>query len=303
MKNNSEVYDVVIIGNYTKDTIVSPSGKRQVDGGGFNYGAHAAALMGLNVAAVTRLAQEDFFVVEALQNIGVTVYPEVTPKSTHMLLYYPTTDVDNRTLTVTSTAGSFTPEQVKNLNAKAILINASTRKEVGLDVIEELRKKNSILVADVQSFVRVIAEDGTLCYEEWPEMKEVLSKIDILKTDAVEAEFLTGEKDKNKAAKILAGFGPKEVVLTHREGLIVWDGMNFFEANFLPKKLIGRSGRGDTCIASYAAKRLTASPDKATVWAAAVTSLKMEAEGPILRNIADVEQLIETGYNSEIRPD
>ena len=37
MKENT--YDIVIIGNYTKDTIVSPSGTRVVDGGGFNYGA------------------------------------------------------------------------------------------------------------------------------------------------------------------------------------------------------------------------------------------------------------------------
>ena len=59
-------YDLVILGNYTKDTIVSPSGTRSVDGGGFNYGAHVAAMMGLKTAAVTRLAREDVRVVEAL---------------------------------------------------------------------------------------------------------------------------------------------------------------------------------------------------------------------------------------------
>ena len=52
-------YDIVIFGNYTKDTIISATGKRFVDGGGFNYGAHAAACSGLKVAAVTRLAKDD----------------------------------------------------------------------------------------------------------------------------------------------------------------------------------------------------------------------------------------------------
>ena len=40
-------YDVVIFGNYTKDTIISSTGTRHVDGGGFNYGAHAAACTGV----------------------------------------------------------------------------------------------------------------------------------------------------------------------------------------------------------------------------------------------------------------
>jgi sugar/nucleoside kinase (ribokinase family) len=90
----------------------------------------------------------------------------------------------------------------------------------------------------------------------------------------------------------LADWGPKEIVLTHRHGLLVYAEEQFFEAPFCPRKLVGRSGRGDTCVASYVAKRLTASPQEATIWAAALTSLKMEAEGPIKKTMADVEALI-----------
>jgi hypothetical protein len=72
-------YDIVIFGNYTKDTIITPSGTRYVDGGGFNYGAHAARMLGLNVAAVTRLAKEDERVVDKLKNIGIDVFPFYTP--------------------------------------------------------------------------------------------------------------------------------------------------------------------------------------------------------------------------------
>ena len=43
---STEIYDVVCIGNYTKDTIISPSGTRYVDGGGSRYAAHAAARLG-----------------------------------------------------------------------------------------------------------------------------------------------------------------------------------------------------------------------------------------------------------------
>ena len=40
---SNKVYDVVCIGNYTKDTIISPAGVTYVDGGAVNYSAHAAA--------------------------------------------------------------------------------------------------------------------------------------------------------------------------------------------------------------------------------------------------------------------
>jgi len=107
---------------------------------------------------------------------------------------------------------------------------------------------------------------------------------------------MTGESNIRKAAQIIAGWGPKEVVLTHRDGMLVLADGRFFEAPFLPEKLIGRSGRGDTCIASYVAKRLTGGPEQATIWAAAVTSLKMEAEGPIRRKVSDVEEMIAKKY-------
>lgn len=295
MSGNSK-YDVVIIGNYTKDTIISPAGTRYVDGGGFNYGAHVAAMMELSTAAVTRLAHEDQRVVEALLDLGVDVYPTYTEYSTIMELYYPTTNVDIRTLTVTHTAGAFTPDQVRPLQARAFLINSSIRGEVDLDVIKALREKDTLIVADVQGFTRIVTANGVLKYDEWTEKEEVLSYIDILKADAVEAEMLTGKKDIHLAAAELAGWGPKEVVLTHGAGVLVLSDGEFYDAPFRPEKLVGRSGRGDTCIASYACKRLDGTAQEATIWAAATTSLKMEAEGPIKRPSADVLELIERVY-------
>jgi sugar/nucleoside kinase (ribokinase family) len=253
-------------------------------------------MMGLKTAAVTRLAREDIRVVEALVRIGVDVYPTYTPDSTIMRLFYPTSNVDQRVLTVTKTAGSYTPEQFKELQARAFIINASIRGEVGLDVIRNLDQKGGWLVADLQGFIRVVCPDGTLRFESWPEKAEVLGHIDILKTDAVEAEALTGEKDMKTAARMLADLGPTEIVLTHRDGLLVLAQGEFFAAPFLPEKLVGRSGRGDTCIASYVAKRLSAPPAAATVWAAALTSLKLEAEGPVKRSLSEVEDLIRRRY-------
>jgi len=285
-------YDVAFLGHYTKDTIDSSAGTRVVDGGACNYGANVAARMGLRAAVVTRLARQDWRVVQRLEELGVTVHALDTPHSTCLRLVYPTADVDQRVIYVTSSAGAFTPEEVAPLEARAFLIGASMRGEVGLDVIAELRKKRTLLVADVQSFLRV-NQDNVLRAVPWPEKEQVLASLDVLKTDAVEAELLTGEKDIRVAAQRIAALGPKEVVLTHRDGLLVLAKGRYHEAPFRPRQLVGRSGRGDTCIASYICKRLSATPAESTWWAAAVTSLKMEAEGPFRRDLSDVQEWLE----------
>jgi len=301
--STAEVYDLVFLGHYTKDTIISASGTTTVDGGAFNYGAQVAARMGLRVAALTRLARGDFCVVDELRGLGVDVFARHTPASTCLQIEYPTSDVDERVITVTSTAGPFTAEEVQDLQARAFVIGASMRGEVGLKVIEELAKTGALLAADVQGFVRV-ARSGKLVYEAWPQKQVVLAHVDVLKTDAVEAEMLTGSADVRAAARMLADLGPSEVVLTHRDGVLVYAGGQFHEAGFSPREVVGRTGRGDTCVAAYVARRLaavegrpTGSPAEATVWAAAVTSLKMEAAGPFRRDIRDVEDLIRRRYS------
>src|SRR5688500_17754981 len=152
MKN----YDVLYIGNYTKDTIISPAGVKYVDGGAVNYAAHAAARLGLSVAVVTRLATEDDRVVEKLIQAGIDCYPTYTPYSTIMTLEYPTSDPDIRKLSVTATAGSISAGEVETLNAKAAVIGSSLRGEVGVDVIKKLKEKNMLVATDMQGFVRVL---------------------------------------------------------------------------------------------------------------------------------------------------
>lgn len=291
-----KLFDIAFLGNYTKDTIVSAAGTRIVDGGAFNYGAHVAAAMELRVAAITRLASDDWHVVEGLERLGVDVFAEATPHSTCLRLQYPSANVDERIIYVTSTAGTFGLEQATLLQASTFVVGASLREEVPLKVIKALAAKRARIAVDVQGFVRVDRK-GTLVYEAWPERDAVLPHVDILKTDAVEAEMLTGQKDIHRAARLLADLGPGEIVLTHRDGLLVLADGHFHEAGFFPTELIGRSGRGDTCLAAYTAKRLSATPSEAIIWAAAVTSLKMEAEGPFRRDMRDVEKLIQKRYD------
>jgi sugar/nucleoside kinase (ribokinase family) len=293
-----ERYDVLYVGNYTKDKIVSPSGTKIVDGGAVNYAAHAAARLRYRVAVVTHLAREDQHVVHKLRQSGIDCYITYTPTSTLLKLDYPTADPDIRTLSVMSLAGSIAADEVERLDAQMAVIGSSLRGEVGLDVIRALKDKDIRVAADMQGFVRVL--HGTqLEYEPWTEMQETLALLDVVKSDAVEAEFLTGETDLHKAVQYYAELGPKEILLTHKDGLLVYAEGEYHRMNFYPTRLEGRSGRGDTCLGVYAALRLSMPPRTAAIWAAAVTSLKMESAGPFHRSIGEVEKLIHEKYDQK----
>jgi len=293
--NDTPQYDIVFIGNYTKDTIISPAGTRYVDGGGMNYAANAAVRLGLKTAVVTRLALEDEHVVQGLESAGIDCFVTYSASSTLMKLEYPTTDPDIRTLTVAGTAGSITADDLDPVKTRAAAINSSYRGEVGMDVIQRLHERGVLLAADMQGFVRVL-RGQSLGYEPWPQMETTLALVDVVKSDAVEAEFLTGEKDIYKAARVYADMGPGEIVLTHRDGLLVYAHGQTYEYGFYPAQLIGRSGRGDTCIGSYMAMRLSRDPQEAGRWAAAVTSLKMEKLSPFNRSMAEVEAFLREKY-------
>ena len=293
--DTTKTYDLVCIGNYTKDTIISPAGVKYVDGGAINYAAHAANKLGLKIAVITRLASEDQRVIDKFISTGIDCFTTYTPASTTMKLEYPTTDPDFRYLSVASTAGSITSQDVEHIDTKAAVIGSSLRGEVGLDVIQTLSARGVFLAADMQGFVRVLRGQN-LVYEPWGEMKETLVYLDVLKSDAVEAEALTGEADIYKAAKIFSQMGPKEVVLTHKDGVLLYSGGEYFQADFYSRMLDGRSGRGDTCIGVYTAMRTLMDPWAALNWAAAVTSLKMEKLGPFDRSISEVEDLLRAKY-------
>jgi sugar/nucleoside kinase (ribokinase family) len=283
-------FDIAFVGHYTKDTIIYPHLTRTVDGGAFYYGANVAVRMGLRVAVVTRLAHVDWHVVDELERLGVTVFARATPTSTLLRLTYSTANLDERTIELMSSAGPFTVGDVAHLQARAVAIGASVRGEVPPDIVEALAADGKMVALDVQGFIRVV-RDGRLTFDTWPGKESVLKHVTVLKTDAVEAQSITGESDRHDAAARLAAFGPREVLLTHGNGVLVYHDGTFDEAPFVPDEVRGRSGRGDTCTSAYLSRRLTAPPAEAVRWAAAVTSLKLETEGPFRRERAEVEAL------------
>jgi len=292
----SRPYDVAFIGHYTQDTIVLPHTTSVSPGGGFLFGSYVIAQMGLRAAVITRLAREDEGVVDDLRRHGIAVMVTLTPETTHERMIYGSDNPDDRALFRTGFAGPFTPEEVSALEARAVIVTASIRGEVPLAVVQALAEKGSPVTIDLQGYLRVERE-GAVVSEMWPEAEQFLRCARVVKADMVEAGLLTGSNDAETASRAIAALGPKEVMITSRQGVSVLAEGEFHWAPWCAQSMAGRTGRGDTCIAAYVGKRLSAPAREALIWAAALTSLKMEKPGPFAEPVSKVEELILREYS------
>ena len=155
------------------------------------------------------------------------------------------------------------------------------------------------VAVDVQGFVRhADKESGKMFFCDWADKEKILPFITYLKTDAAEAEILTGKSDRREAARILHSLGAKEILITHNTEVLAFDGNDFYTCPIKSRNLSGRTGRGDTTFAAYINERLNCSVEKALLYATATVSLKMETPGAFTGTREDVENYISLFYNS-----
>jgi sugar/nucleoside kinase (ribokinase family) len=314
--NRSSNVDIMIIGHFARDELVVDGQSEVSSGGAVYYGSVALRRMGLRVAIVTRLHPDDFSRLEEVEQEGVEVFATPAPETSGIANFYDSADMERRVCKPLGFAGPFRPQEIPNLPAQIYFVGPIIAGEVDLPLLKAVAARGPVAL-DVQGFVRV-REGGpstgsgqdpstgsgqdpstgsgqALVFRPWEEMEEGLAQVTYLKVDRAEAELLTGQTDLKSAARQLAGYGPQEIVLTQSSGVTVLAGGHIYQAPFTPRSLAGRTGRGDTCFATYLGKRLSGSPEEATRFAAAVATLKQETPGPWRGTVEDVQALMARG--------
>jgi sugar/nucleoside kinase (ribokinase family) len=290
------VFDICVIGHITKDIVIIGKNKKELPGGVAYY--FSLALKNLDphikIAVVTKLKKEDKVLLDELIKKDIQIFWKKSENTTIFENIYPES-LDYRIQKVRSLASSFTVEDVKDISAKVFHLGPLTKRDIPLEVIKYLSRK-AILSLDIQGFVRDIRENKV---EEssWEKREEGLPYIDILKANEKEAEILTGITDINKAAKKLANFGIKEVVITmgKRGSLIFSEGKFYDIPAYPPEKEVDVTGCGDTYIAAYIYKRLKSFDiEFAGKFAAATATLKIEKFGAFKENKEKVYKLLKT---------
>jgi sugar/nucleoside kinase (ribokinase family) len=290
MSSESARFDIVFIGHMCFDEVIPYGGEPRVaPGSAVMCGALAAARVGKKVVVVTRMAARDQAILESMLRNGIKVHSTTTLETTYMKVIHTTADVDEREIYQLANAGFFSLTDVPPLEARQVHLAGITDQEFDLGFIRGLKERGFRLSVDMQSFVRQV-DPVTYCiaFRDVPQKKEIVSQMDMVKLDIVEAKVLTGTDDLEQAAIILESWGCPEILITKTEGVLARvNGKTYFE-KFSNKSVVGRTGRGDTVFAAYLAYRPDHEITESLRFAAALVSLKMEAPGPFSGTLADV---------------
>ena len=289
-------FDSLVIGEVAQDTNVDYDGTVvKAVGGAVYYSGFAAANIGHKIAVLPKADTAAVDLKAAFAKApNVTVYPLHSKSSFVTKNVYHTPDRERRTSTVDSLIEPYRPQEVPRIDA-AIWHLAGL---VGGDIPNEMipfAAQRAMLAIDVQCMLRCV-ENGSMVYHDWAEKKELLPYVRFLKTDAAEAEILTGLTDRAEAAKVLYSWGAKEILITHNKEVLVYDGKEIYTCPIKARSLSGRTGRGDTTFAAYVTERLTKDIPTALRISTALVSLKMETPGPYLGTRADVEAYMKEFY-------
>ena len=150
----------------------------------------------------------------------------------------------------------------------------------------------------MQGYLRVPdSSTKEMVYHVWDRKQEYFPHITYLKTDAAEAEILTGTSDRREAARLMVEWGVKEALITHNTEVLVYDGKEYYTCPLKPLGLAGRTGRGDTTFSAYITERERADIPQALAYASQLVSLKMQTPGPFKGDRADVASFADKYYH------
>lgn len=292
-------YDSLVIGHITKDyNIDHEKNLTELCGGAVLFSSAAAFALGHKTGAVTRLDKNDAERLESFTLDKQDVYCSFCNGSTTMKNEYFTADKEKRNSTCITCAEPFSMADLpQEIDAKIYHFAGLLYGEFPNDMIIECSKKGEVAL-DVQACLRHRnPDDGSMFFEDWADKEKILPYVTYLKTDAAEAEIMTGTADREKAAKILWNMGVKEVLITHNTEVLVYDGERIYTCPIRARNLSGRTGRGDTTFASYINERLNCPIEKALLKATATVSLKMETPGPLHATVQDIDEYINEFYS------
>ncbi|MDX9833427.1 MAG: PfkB family carbohydrate kinase, partial [Anaerolineae bacterium] len=207
-----ENLDILMIGHLAKDRLVVDGRGEMAAGGGVYYGSIALRRLGASVGVVTRLHPDDFDLLDELKQAGVRTWAAPAPATSGIENIYDSADMERRICKPLGFAGPFRLEDIPDVPARIQVVASIIAGEVDLPLLRALAARGPVAI-DIQGFVRV-RDNDELVFRPWPDMEEGLQYVTYLKVDRAEAELLTGHTELWKAARRLAEYGPREIVLT-----------------------------------------------------------------------------------------
>lgn len=237
--------NLISVGTVAFDTIETPFGKKdRVIGGAATYISLAASYFVKSSGLISVIG--DDFPEETLKNMqsrginldGLQIKPNEKSFFWAGKYHY---DMNSRdTLdTQLNVLADFKPVVPENYQDCEILMLGNLDPAVQMSVLEQLRKRPSLVVLDTMNFWMDIAMD---------KLQDVIKKVDVLTINDEEARQLSQEYSLVKAARKILKMGPKFLIIKKGEhGAFLFHEDRAFFAPALPlEEVVDPTGAGDT---------------------------------------------------------
>ena len=219
-------YDIMVVGPVSLDHNIDYLGnERKEVGGAVVASGFAAAGSGAKTAIFCKSNAADADVKERFAGVNADLYWAASKATCSIRNQYFTADKEKRACTSMGVCDPFRFEELPQVKTKVYHFAGLVYGDFDGALLTEAAKHGKVGL-DVQCMLRHVEPDKSMAFHDWAEKKELLPLMDYFKTDAAEAEVLTGLTDRVEAAKMLHDWGAKEVVITHNTEVLAWAKIN-----------------------------------------------------------------------------
>ncbi|WP_439555877.1 PfkB family carbohydrate kinase [Dyadobacter sp.] len=289
------MYEICTIGHITLDKVVTTHSVNYMPGGTSFYFSKALRDFDVKYMLVTALAEQESHIVTSLRDERIEVISQESPYTVYFENIY-SANQDHREQNVLHKAAPFTVAQMPEIEARFFHLGPLLSDDIQLDLLQYLATKGAVSL-DIQGYLRFV-KDKKVYYTDWADKKEALPHVSILKANEFEMEVIAGTSDIREGAKIIAGMGVKEVIITlGSKGSLVYKDDHFYQIPaFKPAAVVDATGCGDTYMAGYLSKKVRgADVQEAGEFGAAMATLKIQSSGPFSGNQEAVNHVVKYG--------
>ena len=278
--------NITLMGPITNDTIIKNNSTYKSIGGAVYYQSSVLEGLKVNTKSIITLAKGDAELLNAFGR-NIDLFPIFTDETVQFQNIYPDNNPNHR---IQKAHIAHNPIKVKDIvsldlnDCDAILLGPLSPYDIPLETIKYLSKLKIPIYLGAQGYLRHLKGDK-IVLRPWNTFQKFLKYVKILFMDENESATILGEElPLDEVAKILASFGPEEVIITQGSaGSTIYskksDELYQIDA-FVPQKIEDPTGLGDTYMAAYAARKLEIEdPKMCGIFASAAAVIKLENKG------------------------
>ncbi len=283
-KRISTQVSLLVIGTVAFDAIETPFGKTdKIIGGAATYASLSASYFTKNINIVS-VVGDDFLKtdIDLLHQHGINTDGLQIIKGQKSFFwsgkYHMDMNSRDTLATELNVLADFDPIVPQNYQDCEFLLLGNLTPSIQKTVIERLRQRPKLIVLDTMNFWMSVA---------LPELKDVMTMVDVLTINDEEARMLSGEHSLVKAAQKILAMGPKFLIIKKGEhGALLFHENHVFFAPALPlEDVFDPTGAGDSFAGGfigYLAKTRDVSFEnmkRAIIFASAMASFCVERFG------------------------